>query len=271
MIRIAHLLILTFLYQICSAQQTGNYKAGDTLRVFALSGLKLRDQNNLSGKVVATMKFGEAVVIEQTFQFDQNHSGTIEGFKGHWIKIKYGTLTGFAFDGFLSALPVPETRPTQVNEKELSKEDMELEEQYRGQELEVALTAYIEKHFTKICDPVEYYNGSDGEGFQILQIQKLSRNFTEIKIGGWEGYGTELIMPDTRLSEVKNLILILANGCGLKDSILSELKNNLNALTDEGKALQEVLSLDMFWLRIKRYPTQNNSLKWSIEFDCASS
>ena len=102
------IIILAFFALVQSAQaQQPNYQAGDTLNVFTIGGLKLREGYSLSSQVLASMKLGEKVVVQSVFQTDRTYYQVIEGFTGHWVEIKYDTLVGFAFDGFLSALPVP--------------------------------------------------------------------------------------------------------------------------------------------------------------------
>ena len=137
--------------------------------------------------------------------------------------------------------------------------------------MEYALNEYIKSEFQLICDPVEYYNGLDGEGYHYLTIQKISRGFTVISHVGWEGGGTELLMPNVRLSEIKNLIILLAQRSGVDNALFEEIKSKVKGVSEERRAFQEILNLEMFWIRLKYYPSDNNALKWSIEFDSAAS
>ncbi len=264
------ILSIFFLTQNAYSQQA-TYKAGDTLNVFTIGGLKLREAPSLSGRVLASMKLGNKVIVKTTFEFDNNYFQTIEGFTGHWVKIQYDTLEGFAFDGFLSSLPVPRERAIKKGEHKQTQEEIEMNSHYKGQELESTLQEYIKTEFQPICEPVEYYNGSGGEGFHWLEIQKLNRGFTHIRHGGWEGWGTELLMPDVRLSEVKNLIILLAYRSGTENDLFEEIKSAVKNMPEEKSGFQEILSLEMFWIKIKFYPSEDSRLKWSIEFDCASS
>ncbi|MBN8683997.1 MAG: SH3 domain-containing protein [Chitinophagales bacterium] len=102
---IAILFALSLAETVYSQQEA--YKEGDTLSVFTIGGLKLRADALLSGKVLASMKLGEKVVVQEVFLRNKQYSQTIEGFAGHWVKVKYDTLEGYAFDGFLSSLPIP--------------------------------------------------------------------------------------------------------------------------------------------------------------------
>ena len=87
----------------------------------------------------------------------------------------------------------------------------------------------------------------------------------------WEGSGTELLMPNVRLSEIKNLIILLAQAGGVDNELFEQVKSSVKHISEERKPLQEILSLEMFWIKKKCYPSDNNALKWSIEFDAASS
>jgi hypothetical protein len=48
-------------------------------------------------------------------------------------------------------------------------------------------------------------------------------------------------------------------------------KSKVKELPENNVESQEVLKMNMFWIRINYYPIDSNGLKWSIEFDCASS
>ena len=135
----------------------------------------------------------------------------------------------------------------------------------------MAFQEYIQQEFPPVCEPVDYYNGFDGEGFHSMQLQKLSRDFTVIHHGGWEGWGTELIMPKVRLSEIKNLIILLTYRSGADRTLFEEVKSAVTNKTDEQRVYQEILSLDMFWIKLKNNSNGAPELKWSLELDCASS
>lgn len=265
------LIFLLFTITKTATSQQETYKVGDTLNVFTIGGLKLRAEALPSSRALASMKLGEKVVVQDVFQLDTKYFQTIEGFAGHWVKVKYDTLVGYAFDGFLSSLPIPCSNLVVKEEKIKTQAEIEADDPYQGQEMELALQAYIKTEFLPICEPVEYYNGSDGEGFHHLKIQKISRGFTQINHSGWEGSGTELLMPGIRLSEIKNLIILLAYRSGIENNLFEAVKSAVKKMPEEKKAFQEILSLEMFWIKVKSYPSGHNELKWAIEFDCASS
>jgi Bacterial SH3 domain len=96
---LAAILVIFLLAEIGYSQQV-SYKIGDTLNVFTIGGLKLREGTSLSSRVLTSMKLGDKVVVKNVFQHDPEYFQIIEGFTGHWVRIKYDTLEGFAFDGF---------------------------------------------------------------------------------------------------------------------------------------------------------------------------
>jgi len=61
------------------------------------SGLNLRDKADSAGKKLGLIPFGEAVDITET----QTGEVTVSGKKGHWVKVKWKNLEGWAFDAFL--------------------------------------------------------------------------------------------------------------------------------------------------------------------------
>ncbi len=106
---------------LCAADQ---YEVGDTLHVWAPSGLNVREAPRLSAAKVGQLSMGTQVtVIEispQTLaisviaprpdQFPDNiyqERGTEEPFylKGNWVKVKSGAITGYVADMYLLHFP----------------------------------------------------------------------------------------------------------------------------------------------------------------------
>lgn len=256
--------------QVCFAQQA-NYQIGDTLKVFTLGGVRLREGATISSKVLATMKLGDKVVVMDHFNYAYKYLQTIEGFKGQWIQVQFDTIKGYAFDGFLSSLPIPQIDLTTKGESIKPQHEGAEENPYRGQEMEIALNEYIESEFSFICEPVEYYDPTNGKGGHYVKIQNIERGFTKIRHYGWEGFGTELLMPNVRFSEIKNLIILIAQRSGTDNELIEVVKSKVKELPENNVESQEVLNLNMFRIRINYYPIDSNGLKWSILFNCASS
>ena len=64
------ILLLLFTTAQTATSQQETYKVGDTLNVFTVGGLKLRAETLLSGRVLASMKLGEKVVVQEVFQIE---------------------------------------------------------------------------------------------------------------------------------------------------------------------------------------------------------
>ncbi len=98
------------------------YVAGDTLWVWAMSGLNIREMPNDSAKVLGVAKNGGQVVclenqarnwpyeileIEASVEAIHNTEINHPSFElqGYWAKIKYNGTIGYVFDAYLSKLP----------------------------------------------------------------------------------------------------------------------------------------------------------------------
>ena len=263
----ALVICLSILVSSYAVAQRKNYGPGDTLRVFTVGGLKLRESGSQNAKVLATMRLGEPVIILDTVSLSKSVNQKIEGFSGSWIRVKYDSLEGYAFDGFLSALPVPEALSFYADSLKKDWVTYPGSVTYEGQNIGLALKLYIHSNFQSVCEPVEYFNGSDGESYEVLFLEKLNNGFTEISRGGWEGFGTELVMPGVRLEEVKNLIVLLSVKSDLRPSLVNDLKENFKSMPEYGQNLFGVLSLPEFWITLKKYPKNNT---WAVKMDSAT-
>lgn len=90
------------------------YKPGDTLWVWAKSGLNVREMPDAHAKVSGKIDNGEKVIVIDYQDVDypfsvrevnENGNGTGFELKGYWAKVKYQNLVGFVFDAYLSRLP----------------------------------------------------------------------------------------------------------------------------------------------------------------------
>ena len=116
MLRFRIILIISLL-AIFESYGADNYKTGDQLYVWAISGLNLRTGPGTSFPVIRGIPFGEKVeVVEKssysyTFtlisSIDQNGtSNKIDpiNLKGNWVKITIDTSTGYVIDQYLLTL-----------------------------------------------------------------------------------------------------------------------------------------------------------------------
>lgn len=243
--------------------QNLNYSIGDTLYTYAFNGLKLREQPTLNSKVLHVIEFGQKVQITDVSKNEYDERIEIDKIKGNWVAINFNEIKGFVFDGYLSKLPNNPLNPENLKFKYLER-NME-EDAYEGQQMEKELLEYIDAYFVKECQTVEYFDPHIGKGGLKLEITKLQNGFTKIIKHGWEGFTLELVMSDTRLSEVRNLILYLARKSVVYSSTFEELNDSMQKLS-EFSEFQEILSLSMFWVSITKHPNLNT---WSIEFNVA--
>jgi hypothetical protein len=108
---IKQFLIVLFLAQIIGlAAQTSRFKEGETLYVWASSGLNMRDKPDAKATKITSIPFGTKVIVQPNigikipFEVEEFKGFTV---KGYWLLVKYGTTEGWIFDGFLSRLPMP--------------------------------------------------------------------------------------------------------------------------------------------------------------------
>jgi hypothetical protein len=103
-------IVFVLLKTIGLMAQTSRFKDGETLNVWATSGLNMRDKPDATAKKLVSIPYGAKVVVQPNigvkipFEVEE-----FKGFivKGYWLLVKYGDKEGFVFDGFLSRLPAP--------------------------------------------------------------------------------------------------------------------------------------------------------------------
>ena len=167
---ISILALFALLFNCNSVQATpNNYIEGARLQVIAKSGLKLREEPSLNSRVFTTMDWGEEVTVLNTMGFQR--SQTIELVQGNWVYVEYRGFKGFTFDGFLSDLPLPASDFDLFELIELTYDVIE--------QKDTVLTDIGQEQKIRI-----YENGFELRNF-----------FSE------GGTFTELVLPDTRLSE----------------------------------------------------------------------
>ena len=90
--------------------QNTRFKDGETLYIWAASGLNLRDKPDAKGTKLITIPYGSKVVVQPNigvkvpFEVEQSKDFSV---KGYWLLVKYENTEGYIFDGFLSKLPAP--------------------------------------------------------------------------------------------------------------------------------------------------------------------
>src|SRR5690349_17434326 len=101
-----------------AAQAADNYAPGDSLYVWATSGLTLRTEVSTKAPRVRTIKFGELVKINENTSVKYNVKLVSKGSEdplilyGQWVKVSVDdTLVGYIIDQYL--LPIKPQRPDQ--------------------------------------------------------------------------------------------------------------------------------------------------------------
>ena len=99
--------------------QASRFKDGETLNVWATSGLNMRDKPDAKAVKLTTVPYGAKVIVQENigvkipFEVEE-----FKGFivKGYWLLVKYGDMEGFVFDGFLSRLPAPKNKKEDIED-----------------------------------------------------------------------------------------------------------------------------------------------------------
>ncbi|MGH7452937.1 MAG: WG repeat-containing protein, partial [bacterium] len=149
------------------------YRAGDTLNVLSRSGLELKQASNPDSRTLSVVPYGEQVVVENNsvkVEFE------MEGIAGHWVLAKFGNVSGFIFDGFLSKLPAP---PDDCS----------------------SLESYVEARLGPGKKETIKINTCAEADFSDLTVQKCKWSAVLETPGLWEGLLWILKIPNIRLEE----------------------------------------------------------------------
>ena len=112
-------IINIFLIIVCTQTASGInwYQKGDSLFIWAESGLNLRSEKNVKSDILKTIPYGSKVITLEEKWFgernDPNFSIELFGriptkennrfkLEGKWVKVKHGKEVGYVFDAFLS-------------------------------------------------------------------------------------------------------------------------------------------------------------------------
>ncbi len=166
-------LIISFLITQLNFAATP-YQPGDSMYVWAKSGLKMRVSPDLKGDKILTIPYGTKVVID-SYQEELPEvkirvvkAQKIEGMdyksfylKGHWCRVTYLDTIGYIFDGYLSKMPTFELTPY-LQETEVQQMVQESFEEYADKHFGLLQQLDFEKH-PALVNPVSlrkiYGNG----------------------------------------------------------------------------------------------------------------
>lgn len=102
-------IVLSFIAVIyISANDTTpkNFTEGTSLTVMAPSGLSIRNAPGKHARVLEVIEYGEKVSVLDNSEYTII-SERIDWVDGNWILVEYQGTEGYIFDGYLSALPMP--------------------------------------------------------------------------------------------------------------------------------------------------------------------
>ena len=102
------ILLLFFVLQWAkTTAQDSRFKEGETLNVWASSGLNMREKPDAKSAKRVAIPYGAEVSVlpnigvKIPFEVEEFKGFTV---KGYWLLVKYGNTEGFVFDGFLGRI-----------------------------------------------------------------------------------------------------------------------------------------------------------------------
>jgi hypothetical protein len=103
-------IILFLLIPMMMFAQQSRFSEGETLYVWALSGLNMRKLPDAKSEKIAALTYGTKVTVQPNIGIIVAHE--VEEFKdfkvkGIWLLVRYGDKEGFVFDGYMSRLVAP--------------------------------------------------------------------------------------------------------------------------------------------------------------------
>lgn len=198
--RIALILTITFSFLFTQFSLAATfYQPGDSMYVWAKSGLKMRAAPDLKGDKILTIPYGTKVKIDSyqealpAVKVRVVKAQKIEGMeyksfylKGHWCRVIYLDTVGYIFDGYLSKMPTLELAPY-FKETEIQQTVQESFEEYADKHFGLLQRLDFEEH-PALVNPVSlrkiYGNG-------MIIEEGISRN-------GWK---QRIILPGMSFEE----------------------------------------------------------------------
>lgn len=174
-------------------------------RVFAPSGLKLRESLNRYAEVLTIVPYGADVEVLEV----SPNPFAMDWVRGNWVLVKYDTLEGYLFDGYLSTYPAP---PIGTGKECYSNYALQLRN-------------FTRDYFTAISIPdTVQLNPENGEAYHLEIVQYYEDSLKLTIQQFWEGSSVSLEFPEAHLEEVYILLAAILEGCDdakeLKDSLL---------------------------------------------------
>ncbi len=185
--KIIQVLILMFLcLDFQSVRANSSYVWGDTLHVWATSGLNMREGPGTDFLKMKKLEYGDKVqVIDDQLNakslsltiLKKNKRHNQFNLTGHWVKVKIGKREGYVFDGYLSRLPAMEMKKTKDGETYF-----EHFNEYAKREFGIDSTALTIDSLNNYDERFVYQNGMEWKDpssecyFATLDLGKISFN-----------------------------------------------------------------------------------------------
>lgn len=163
------------------------YSEGDQLTVIARSGLHLRMEPSVNGRVLRTLKYGDQVCIERMFQAEDTLRQRIGWTNGRWVLVSYLGTEGYLFDGYLSSLPLPN------HESQLCIDCISLTQ---------PVTEYIQSHFKELG--MENRGGGDDTATETVLTFENGIFISFQSNTRWTH--TEIVFHEQSLNEVMGIL-----------------------------------------------------------------
>lgn len=102
-----HILVLLLACWACSLRAIDKYAPGDVLHVWAVHGLSLRSGPSTGHAKRAMLPYGAKITVLDSVRVKSLSVKEYPGYtiRGHWTKVRFDTLEGYVFDGYLSHYP----------------------------------------------------------------------------------------------------------------------------------------------------------------------
>lgn len=204
------LLFLALCICCSNIKAINQYMVGDTLYVWALSGLVLRKAGKPDAEKILAVPYGSAVVAQEMqlsnpfehwvlLQERQLHTNQITVWPevrlyGGWLKVQFGKQEGYVFDGYLSRLPA-----MQVTYKKFTPAP--------GGKLPEPepISDYLKRHF-RIVDTLNSVFGVEPEPYFYTQRTVYESGILIENRHFEKGLETSWVFPDLSLEEAYLLL-----------------------------------------------------------------
>lgn len=195
-----------------------NSPAPQTLKVYAESGLNLRDNPDTDSRVLKVIPYGSSVTVVETTP----DTKVIEWMSGNWVLVEHDGEQGYLFGGFLSDLPLP------VESFEKSSSDMDLlypftnwmDHNYDQVRKPDTLILDHEQYLTKYYENSQWFSQT-GHNNRI----RVSAELTDTKLSEAYHLMKSLLKTDAEKITFDNKSVFIKNAAGSVDKIRVELDN----------------------------------------------